>query len=244
MCCTSSIKSANKSCNTSAAPCVLQTGSTPPTIPGTSKRKVSLGIYTSSPTPKQREAAFGIGKIFDYRLIFQNVFDLDYSEITEVLNDGYIPLLNLEFGGDGPGPVLSKIVSGVYDGKLKAFASACAKGGKEFWIRTLHEHNGMYNLLSICSIYALYIYIHSRYLLMYFYCMHTYRLIHAFNSIKLNLFSLSGDWYPWGLLYRYNGVMSNTLTDLKASFKRVIGIFNAAGAPVKFQLNINSNNGE
>ena len=63
------------------------------------------------------------------------------------------------------------------------------------------------------------------------------------NRKFIHAFVIAGNWYPWGLLYVYNGVMSNTLEDLTASFQRVIGIFNAAGAPVKFQLNINNNNG-
>ncbi|KAG5181826.1 glycoside hydrolase superfamily, partial [Tribonema minus] len=61
------------------------------------------------------------------------------------------------------------------------------------------------------------------------------RTLHEFN----------GDWYPWGLLYDpYNtGSYLNTKADLTLAFRHVINIFRAHGAPVKFQLNINGNNG-
>jgi len=193
-CCMTFITPLNKSCDTNDPPCtVSQTSTVPVPIADTVdvKRNVAVGVYTSSQTPQNREQDLGI-EIFDYQLVFQKIYSLDYPEIKSVSSDGYIPILNLEFLSDSSEPVLKKILSGTYDDQLEAFAKECADGGITFWIRTLHEFNG--------------------------------------------------NWYPWGLLYTYNGE-TNSPADLKLAMQRVIKIFRDANAPVKFQLNINAENG-
>ncbi|KAG5179090.1 glycoside hydrolase superfamily [Tribonema minus] len=63
----------------------------------------------------------------------------------------------------------------------------------------------------------------------------TIRTLHEFN----------GNWYQWGLLYNAHDPTAdkNTVHQLRESFSRIIGIFEHHGAPIDFQLNINSNNG-
>ncbi|KAG5181832.1 glycoside hydrolase superfamily, partial [Tribonema minus] len=60
------------------------------------------------------------------------------------------------------------------------------------------------------------------------------RTLHEFN----------GDWYPWGILYEYQGDRGNSRSQLRDAFAHVITLFREEGSPVKFQLDINANNGK
>mmetsp|Transcript_19226 Transcript_19226/g.27035 ORF Transcript_19226/g.27035 Transcript_19226/m.27035 type:complete len:457 (-) Transcript_19226:69-1439(-) len=191
-CCISEIISANESCSTNDPPCLKSTTSTTTTTSSSVKRDVEMGIFTSSPTPQQREDELGID-LWDYRLIFMKIYELQFYKIQDVFNQGYTPILNMEFLSSSDAPVLQKIIDGVYDDQLTDFATECRDYGKSFWIRTLHEYNG--------------------------------------------------DWYPWGILYRYGGTQPNTMDNFKSAFSKIVGIFKSIGAPVKFQANVNNNNG-
>eukprot|EP00612_Vaucheria_litorea_P003972 CAMPEP_0171460858 /NCGR_PEP_ID=MMETSP0945-20130129/5560_1 /TAXON_ID=109269 /ORGANISM="Vaucheria litorea, Strain CCMP2940" /LENGTH=583 /DNA_ID=CAMNT_0011987133 /DNA_START=94 /DNA_END=1845 /DNA_ORIENTATION=+ len=188
-CCISEIISNNISCDTNDPPCLKSTTSS---STGSVQREVEVGIFTGSTSPKQREDDFGM-EVWSYRLIFMSIFDLQFYKIEDVFNDGYTPILNMEFLSSSSTPVLQKIIDGIYDDELWKFATECTDYGKTFWIRTLHEYNG--------------------------------------------------DWYPWGILYWYEGKQSNTMDQYKQALNKIIGIFKTKGAPVKFQLDINNVNG-
>jgi hypothetical protein len=72
---------------------------TPEVFPPNMKRRVEIGLFEGSRgaviTAGQREAAYGFH--FDYLLRFQSVYNLDYSELADVMKYNHKVILNMEF---------------------------------------------------------------------------------------------------------------------------------------------------
>lgn len=103
-----------------------------------STRQVAVGVYPGGKNVWTYEAELGV-KI-DHVLQFQEVKKPNFTKIVQFLDRGYDVILNIEFTDGFPN--LKNITAGLYDGYLVSLCNQIKSGGRQIWVRPLHEFNG------------------------------------------------------------------------------------------------------
>lgn len=99
---------------------------------------VSVGVYPGGQDVAKYEAQLNVK--FDYVLQFQDIMQLNYTEVIQFLDRGYGVILNVEFTDTFAN--LANVTAGLYDSYLLDLCNSIKKDGRMIWIRTLHEFNG------------------------------------------------------------------------------------------------------
>jgi len=103
-----------------------------------SKRDITVGIYAGGRTVSEYERL--LDTKFDHVLLFQKIYDIDYSMVKQYMSRGYEVILNIEFFEERGN--LKSIASGKYDRYLERLCDEAKAVGKVLWLRPLHEFNG------------------------------------------------------------------------------------------------------
>ncbi len=84
-----------------------------------------------------------LGVKFQQRLLFQNIYSLNYNQVRYYLDQGYDVILNVEFwNGINYFPCLKDIVVGKFDSYLHSLRKIIQMDGRRVALRPLHEFNG------------------------------------------------------------------------------------------------------
>lgn len=98
-----------------------------------------IGIYTMFDMKTYEE--LGDYK-FSHQLIYEEILNIDYTEIEDVWDRGYKPITTIEFLDPSGNDRLKAIINGTYDEQLIEFRDFVDKNEKMIQVRPLHEFNG------------------------------------------------------------------------------------------------------